>query len=226
MKRNVTACSDWRLYVIVDRAAAGTRDLAEVAEAAIRGGADVLQLRDKTASNDTLIRDAKRLLRLTRPAGIPLIINDRPEVTRAAGAEGVHLGQEDMPLSAARRLLGPGALLGKSTHSLAQALAAEAEGADYIGCGPVFATPTKPDYGGVGPGLIAQVTASVRLPVVCIGGIDQAVLPRILAAGAQRVAVVRAVCAAADPEAAARALKRILCGHLRPHGSSLRHDPS
>ena len=210
MTPNATACSDWRLYVIVDRTTAKTRDLAEVAEAAIRGGADVLQLRDKSASNEALIEEARRLLRLTRRAGIPLILNDRPEVARAVGAEGVHLGQEDLPLSAARRLLGPRAILGKSTHSLAQALAAEAEGADYIGCGPVFATPTKPDYAGVGLGLIAEVESQVRVPVVCIGGIDQQTLPEVLAAGARRVAVVRAVCGTDDPEAAARSLARTL----------------
>ena len=210
MTPNATACSGWRLYVIIDRAAAKTRDLAEVAEAAIRGGADVLQLRDRSASDEALIEEARRLLRLTRRAGLPLIINDRPAVARVVGAEGVHLGQEDLPLAAARRLLGSDAILGKSTHSLAQALAAEAEGADYIGCGPVFATPTKPDYASVGVELIAAVRSRVRVPLVCIGGIDQATLPRILAAGAERVAVVRAVCGAADPEAAARALKQML----------------
>lgn len=210
MTPNAIACSDWRLYVIVDGVAAKTRDLAEMAEAAIRGGADVLQLRDKAASDEALIEEARRLLRLTRRAGIPLIINDRPEVARAVGAEGVHLGQEDLPLSAARRRLGPNAILGQSTHSLAQARAAEADGADYIGYGPIFATPTKPDAVSVGLGLIAEVGARIRVPVVCIGGIDRATLPLVLAAGAERVAVVRAVCAAADPEAAARALKHML----------------
>ena len=210
MTPNAIACSDWRLYVIIDRATVKARDLAEVAEAAIRGGADVLQLRDKAASDDTLIEEARRLLRLTRGAGIPLIINDRPEVARAIGAEGVHLGQADLPLSVARRRLGPSAILGRSTHSLAQARAAEADGADYIGCGPVFATPTKPEYAGVGLGLIAEVDSQVRVPLVCIGGIDQTTLPQVLAAGATRVAVVRAICGAADPEAAARALKHAL----------------
>jgi thiamine-phosphate pyrophosphorylase len=210
MKRNATACSDWRLYVIIDRAAAKGRDLAEVTEAAIRGGADVLQLRDKTAADDELRREAERLLPLARGAGIPLILNDRPQVARAAGADGVHLGQEDLPLAEARRLLGPRAILGKSTHRLEQALAADAEGADYIGWGPIFPTPTKPDYGSVGLALISEVTARVKVPVVCIGGIDPATLPQVVAAGAECVAVVRAVCGAADPEAAARALKRTL----------------
>ena len=210
MSSNVTACSAWRLYVIVDRAAAGSRDLAQIAAAAIRGGADVIQLRDKSATDEALVREAERLMRLTREAGVPLIINDRPAIARAVGADGAHLGQGDMPVAAARALLGPGAILGKSTHSLEQALAAEAEGADYIGCGPVFATPTKPDYGSVGLELIGRAGARIAVPVVCIGGIDVKTLPQVLAAGAERVAVVRAVCAAPDPEAVARALKRAL----------------
>ena len=210
MSSNATASSRWRLYVIVDRAAAGSRDLAELAAAAIRGGADVIQLRDKTASDEALLREAKRLLRVTRAAGVPLIVNDRPEVAQAVGADGVHLGQDDLGLAAARALLGPNTILGKSTHSLEQAMAAEAEGADYIGCGPIFATPTKPGYGNVGLALIGRVIERVSVPVVCIGGIDERTLPRVLAAGAERAAVVRAVCGAPDPESAARALKERL----------------
>ena len=210
MSSNATACSRWRLYVIVDRATAKARDLAEVAEAAIRGGADVLQLRDKAASDETLARETERLLRLSRPAGVPLILNDRIEAARAAGADGVHLGQDDRPLAEARRLLGPRAILGKSTHSLEQALAAEAEGADYLGYGPIFPTPTKPDYRSVGLSLVSEVVARVRVPVVCIGGIDQATAPQVVAAGATCCAVVRAVCGAEDPEAAAHRLKRML----------------
>lgn len=210
MSSNAIVSSRWRLYVIVDRAAAGSRDLADLAAAAIRGGADVIQLRDKAAADKALLREAERLMRVTRPAGVPLIINDRPIIARVVGAAGVHLGQDDMGLSAARTLLGPGALLGKSTHSLDQALAAESEGADYIGCGPIFSTPTKPDYVHVGVDLISRVSARVRIPIVCIGGIDADTLPLALEAGAERIAVVRAVCAAPDPEAAARALKNRL----------------
>jgi thiamine-phosphate pyrophosphorylase len=207
---NATSCSHWKLYVIVDRAAAGSRDIAEIAAAAIRGGADVLQLRDKAASARRLLEGARRLLPLTREAGIPLIINDRPDVAEAAGADGVHLGQDDVPVETARALLGPGALIGKSTHSLDQALAADQEDVDYLGLGPIFSTPTKPEYGSIGPALIRQVLARVRKPVVCIGGIDRTTLELVLRAGATRVAVVRAVCAAPNPEAAARALKRAL----------------
>ena len=215
MTSNARSCSAWRLYVIVDRSAAGRRDLADIASAAIRGGADVIQLRDKTASDRQVLEEARRLLPLTRAAGIPLILNDRIDVARAAGADGVHLGQEDLPVCEARSLLGPGRLIGKSTHSVEQALAAEAEGPDYLGIGPVFPTPTKPDTGSVGTGLIGEVAARVRLPIVCIGGIDCGNIEQVLRAGAERVAVVRAVCGVGDPEAAARALKQVLTQSVR-----------
>ena len=202
--------SSWRLYVIIDRAAAGGRDLADCAAAAIRGGADVIQLRDKSASRDALLKEAARLLTLTRAAGIPLIINDHAEVARTIGADGVHLGQDDRPVDEARRMLGPHGLIGKSTHSLEQALAAQAEGADYLGLGPIFPTPTKPNTRSVGTGLIAQVVPHIRVPIVCIGGIDTANAQDVLEAGAPCLAVVRAVCASPDPESSTRNLKRIL----------------
>lgn len=206
----MTFSSNWKLYVIIDRVAAGGRDLVEVATAAIRGGADVLQFRDKMASSRAFLQEAERLLSLARRAGVPLIINDRVDVACTVGADGAHLGQDDLPLAAARRVLGSGRLIGRSTHTLEQARAAEAEGADYIGCGPIFPTPTKPDYGSIGTALIGQVMEAVRVPVVCIGGIDASTIESVLHAGAQRVAVVRAVCAAPDPESAARELKQIL----------------
>lgn len=202
------ACSLWRLYVIVDRASVGARDLTAVAAAAIRGGADALQLRDKAASARELAAQAERLLAITRPAGIPLLINDQVEVARSVGADGVHVGQDDGPIREARHLLGPGRLIGRSTHSLAQALQAEAEGADYIGLGPIYPTPTKPTYEPLGIDVMARVLPKVRVPVVCIGGIDRTVIHEVLRAGARCVAVVRAVCAAEDPEAAARNLKQ------------------
>ena len=204
------SCSEWKLYVILDRSTMGERGLAEIACAAIRGGADVLQLRAKSAPARALMDDAARLLRLTRRAGVPLIINDRADVARAVGADGVHVGQDDVPVSDARSLLGPRAIIGKSTHSLEQALAAQAEGADYIGFGPIFPTPTKPEYGSVGLALIGEVRRRVRIPVVCIGGIDAAHLGEVLQAGAERVAVVRAICSATDPESAARILKEAI----------------
>ena len=204
---NAPSCSAWRLYVIIDKSAARDRDLAWIADQAIRGGADVIQLRDKTASAQVLIDEATRLRTITQAAGIPLIINDRVDVAVAVGADGVHLGQDDLPVAVARQILGPKRLLGTSTHSLAQALEADRVGADYLAVGPIYPTPTKPEYPHVGPALISQIAARVQRPLVTIGGIDQTTLPKVLAAGARCVAVVRAVCGADDPQAAARLLK-------------------
>lgn len=210
MMSNVISSSHWQLYVILDRASAGERPLEELAAAAIRGGADVLQLRDKAADPAAVAQTAERVLAVTRPAGIPLIINDYPEIASRVGAQGAHLGQEDGPLADGRARAGPGCLLGRSTHSLAQALAAVEDGADYLACGPVYATPTKPAYGSVGLELIRQVMRRIARPVVCIGGIDRGNAAEVVRAGARCLAVVRAVCAAPDPEAAARELKQII----------------
>ena len=207
---SAASLSAWRLYVIADNAAAKGRDLAWIAEQAIRGGADVIQLRDKAASAQRLIEEATRLLRITKAAGIPLIINDRVDVAVAVGADGVHLGQDDLPVSVARQILGPGRIVGKSTHSLVQALEADRAGVDYVAVGPIYPTPTKPDTSHVGVALVDHVAARVRRPIVVIGGINQATLPEVLAAGATCVAVVRAVCAAENPEAAARSLKDMM----------------
>lgn len=201
---------DWRLYVIIDRAASAGRDVAALASAAIRGGADVVQLRDKTASHRDFLTEAQQVISVTRRSGVPLIINDRIPVARAVGADGVHLGQDDVAIAVARRRLGSGRLIGKSTHSLEQALTAHREGADYIGFGPIFPTPTKPDYGSVGISMIRRVVDTVTIPVVCIGGIDRGNLAAVLEAGVTCVAVVRAVCAAPDPESSARELKQTL----------------
>ncbi len=204
------SCSPWHLYVIIDRLAIGQRDLESVAAGAIRGGADVIQLRDKRASTSQLIQEAEKLKALTQASQIPLIVNDRVDVAKAVGADGVHLGQDDLPVTVARDILGPDRLIGKSTHSLNQALAVESEGVDYLAVGPLFSTPTKPEYSPVGTALITQITPRLHRPCVCIGGIDDSNLKSVLQAGAFCVAVVRAVCAATDPEAATRQLKRIL----------------
>ena len=197
-------CQNWKLYAITDPAGLENRSLVEVVRAAIEGGADVIQLRDKTATDEQMIGQARQLLEMTRPAGIPLIINDRPEVAQKAGADGVHLGQEDLDLESARRLLGEGALIGRSTHSREQALRAQAEGFDYIGVGPVFQTPTKPSYEPVGLDLVRFVSQNIRVPFVAIGGIDEANVGRGSGAGARTVAVVRALMRAEDPKEAAR----------------------
>lgn len=207
---NVTSCSSWRLYVIIDKAAAGGRDLAWIADQAIQGGADVIQLRDKAASTRAMIEEASRIAHVAYVARVPFLINDRVEVAVAVGADGVHIGQDDLPVSVVRQILGSAPMIGKSTHSLAQALEAEREEAGYIAVGPVYPTPTKPDSPAVGLDLIGQVKGRVQRPIVAIGGIDHSTLPDVLSAGATCVAVVRAVSGADDPQAAARALKAIL----------------
>lgn len=194
-----------RLYVIVDREALGGRDPVEVAEAAVRGGADVIQWRDKQAPDKEFLETALRLRKAVR--GALFIVNDRVAAAMEAKADGVHVGHEDMPVPEVRALVGQSMLIGRSTHSLPEALEAERQGADYIGVGPVFSTPTKPGYQPVGLELVRQVSGKIRIPWVAIGGIDLENAGLVSSAGAVRVAVVRAVAAASNPEAAARALK-------------------
>ena len=198
---------DGRLVVIVDREVLGGRDPAAVAEAAIKGGADCIQWRDKKAPDAEFFTVAQRLRSLTRQKGTLFVVNDRVAVAMLVEADGVHLGQEDLPLQEARRLVGPAMLIGRSTHSLAQAQEAQSQGADYIGVGPIFSTPTKPGTPAVGIDLIRHIKPAIQIPWVAIGGIDPKTLPLVSSAGSTRVAVVRAVTGAADPESAARALK-------------------
>lgn len=192
--------------MITDPAAGRGDALARAAAAAIRGGADVIQLRDKAASDEELERAARALLAVTRAAGVPLVVNDRIEVARRSGADGLHLGQDDAPFSEARRILGERAIVGRSTHSPEQALAAVAEGFDYIGVGPVFSTPTKPSYIPGGLDLVRFAAQNVPIPFVAIGGIDASNVGRVTEAGARCVAVVRAVMASPDPQTTAREL--------------------
>jgi thiamine-phosphate diphosphorylase len=181
--------------------AAGARDLAG---RLLRGGARALQLRMKRGPAGTVLECARAVLPLCRAAGVPFIVNDRLDVALGAGADGVHLGQADLPLGAARRLA-PGLLVGVSTHDLEQLRVAAAGGADYLGFGPVFATATKqnPDPL-VGLDGLRAACAAVRVPVVAIGGITAATAGAVIAAGAAAVAVIGAVVGAADVERAAR----------------------
>jgi thiamine-phosphate pyrophosphorylase len=196
-----------RLYVVTD-ARQSPAQVEAVVAAACQGGADVVQLRRKDDAGLETLRLAERCRRLTAEAGVLFVVNDRVDVAMAADADGVHLGQDDLPVAVARRLW-PGRLVGRSTHSLEQAVAAVAEGADYVGVGPVYATPTKPGRAAVGLSLVAAVAASalVRVPWFAIGGIDADCVGGVVAAGARRVAVVRAVCEAGDVAAAVRSLR-------------------
>ncbi len=201
---------DFKLYVIIDRKSSKGRDPAYVAQEAIEGGADIIQLRDKESSAGEILKAGRAILDLTRRKKIPLIINDRVDIAVAVGADGVHLGQDDLPIGTARSMIGEGKIIGLSTHSVSQALEAQENGADYIGVGPVFSTPTKPDYKAVGVDLIREVRDRIRIPFVVIGGIDGSNIDEVLAAGARRVAVVRAVCGAEDVRGAAKRLKERL----------------
>ena len=193
-------CKKWKLYVITDANASAERPLAEMVREAVEGGASAVQLRDKTASDTQLVATARSLLEITRPRQVPLIINDRINVARLSGADGVHLGQEDASLEEARRLLGKKAIIGRSTHSQTQAIEAQEEGFDYIGVGPVFKTPTKPLYTPVGLDLVRFVSRHIRVPFVAIGGINEKNIALVKAAGAKTVAVVRAVMASKNPK--------------------------
>jgi thiamine-phosphate pyrophosphorylase len=206
---------DWKLYVITDTKRFGGRPLEEVVRQAVQGGASVIQLRDKTSSDGELESCVVKLLKITRPKGIPLIINDRVQAAKRAGADGVHLGQEDGTIEHARTVLGPGSLIGRSTHSSEQAMRAQAEGFDYIGVGPVYETPTKPGRAAVGLELVRFAAANIRIPFVAIGGIDAENIDAVLKAGARSVAVVRAVMMAEDPAAAARNLLEKINGYER-----------
>ena len=204
----------WRLHVITDAEASRGRSHLQVAEAAIAGGADVLQLRDKEASTGRLYREALLLRKLTRDAKVPFIVNDRLDIALAVDADGLHVGQTDLPASVARGILGPGKILGVSVETVEEAIRAEKDGADYLGVGPVFeARGTKPDAGEpVGIDRIARIRRHCRLPIVAIGGINEENARKVREAGADGAAVISAIVSADDISQATRKLKRILEG--------------
>jgi thiamine-phosphate pyrophosphorylase len=199
---------DWELYGVTDQDSARGRSDEEVAKALIHGGIDVLQYRAKKVSGREQLATAIRLRALTQAKGLPLIINDRIDLAVACGADGVHLGQEDLPVSAARLMIGQDLIVGISTHTLDQALRAEAEGADYIGFGAIYATPTKAEAQAVGLQALEEVLARVRIPVVAIGGINLDRLEDLAAVGTRCVAVVSALTGAEDVALATRALRQ------------------
>ena len=185
--------NDARLYGIIDLGYVEESDVTHVAEQMIEGCVDMIQLRGKGKSLDELTGYAARLHEITARSSTPLIVNDHAEIARRVPVEGVHVGQDDVLIEVARRKVGRAVLVGKSTHSLEQALAAQREGADYIGFGPIFATPTKPDYAPIGLTGIRRVHAEINLPIFCIGGINIDNLQRVIDAGAKRVVMVSAL---------------------------------
>ena len=202
--------SDCRLFGILDLGYLDASELPRVAEAMLQGDVDLIQLRAKKQSLEEIVDLAGTLHQITSRAGIPLIVNDYAEIAATVPVEGVHLGQDDDSLAHARKKAGRHLLLGKSTHSFEQAVAAEREGADYIGFGPIFATPTKPDYQPIGLTGIKRVHNDVTVPIFCIGGIKIENLGQLIAAGAKRVAIVSGLLKAPDIAKYARACKALL----------------
>ena len=190
--------SGCHLYGILDLGYVEPAKAVESTRAMLAGGVQILQLRAKKLPPDQILPLAKNLASLCREAGVPLILNDHPELVAPSGADGVHVGQDDQSVAEARRLAGPGKLVGLSTHSPAQARAAFEQKPDYIGFGPLFSTPTKPDYTPIGTADIADVHRNAPLPIFCIGGIKLENLPQILATGAQRVVIVSGILQASD----------------------------
>ncbi len=196
-----------RLYLVAGPNDCGGRPLEDVVLAAVRGGVTMVQLRHKDAGKRDLADRARRLVALLEPFGIPLIVNDSVDAALAAGAAGVHLGQEDMDPRDARRILGPDAIIGWTVKTRDQAHMAESMAVDYVGVGPVYASTTKPDAGRVlALEGVVHMRGATDLPMVGIGGICAGRVAVTVRAGADGVAVVGAICAANDPEAAARTL--------------------
>lgn len=207
-----------RLYVILTSEVAGT-SLVEAARRALDGGAQLLQVREKTMSDRRLVSSVRRVVALARPLGVPVLVDDRVDVALASGADGVHVGDDDLSIADARRLLGPSAIVGATAHSASIARRAERAGADYVSAGPVFSTATKwrhmapgaaPRLDPRGLSIVRSIQRAVRCPVFAIGGITVENLPRVIDAGARRVAVCAGVLSAADPTRAARRMRRLL----------------
>ena len=201
-----------RLQLVTDSALCGSRGVLAVVAAAVEGGVSCVQLREKALDTRAFVERARALKALLAPLRVPLIINDRLDVALACEADGLHLGQTDLPADIARRLLPPGAIIGLSVESPGDVAAAEREPVDYLGVSPVFATSTKPDAApALGLAGLRSIRALTRRPLVAIGGIAVTNAAAVMAAGADGIAVVSALCAAADPAAAARALRKALC---------------
>ena len=193
-----------RLYAILDAAYAPPARWPNLARQLAAGGAGIFQIRAKNISKEEILTHARILAPILAQLGLPLILNDYPDLVSPSGAAGCHLGQDDLGIPEARRMLGSSVLLGLSTHSPCQALAGQAVGADYLGFGPLYATGTKPDYRPIGPEKIQEIAGKVSLPVFCIGGLNPDRVAEAVRHRAQRVCVVSHLLLAQDPKAAAQ----------------------
>lgn len=198
-----------RLYAVTDRTWLGKESLEEAVEAALRGGVTILQLREKQAPYEELVKTAMRLKPLCRRYGVPLIINDDVEAALEADADGVHVGQEDMAVAEARRILGPEKIIGASAHNREEALEAQRQGADYLGSGAVFGSSTKKDATTLSREELTAVCRAVSIPVAAIGGITEENCLELAGTGVSGIAVVSALFAAADKEEAAARLRAL-----------------
>jgi len=199
----------YSLYLVTDRSLSRGRPTSEIVRAAVQGGVTCVQLREKKCSTREFIAEAMAVRGFLKQRGIPLIINDRVDVAQAVGADGVHLGQGDIPLATARAILGESKVIGISAESLRDAVEAESGGADYLGVSPIFATPTKTDTAApLGLDGLRAIRREVKLPLVAIGGLNAGNSAAVIGGGADGIAVVSAIVAADDPELAARELAR------------------
>jgi thiamine-phosphate pyrophosphorylase len=203
----VNALEHCFIYGIVDLGYVKPDAVTEITKKLVRGGIDLLQFRAKGVPIDEVRRIAQVMVTITQPAGVPFILNDYPQLLADVPAEGCHLGQEDGSIAVARRVAGRPIIVGRSTHSIEQAITAEKEGADYIGYGPLFPTPTKPDAAAIGLSGLRKLHAQVRIPIFCIGGIKESNLRKVTEAGAERVCIVSDLLTAPDPYAKVRAIK-------------------
>ena len=202
------ALADTLLYAIIDLGYVSAEDAPTILEKLNAGGIDMVQLRGKNRSLDELSALAERLLTISTK--IPLIANDHAEIAQRVEVQGVHVGQNDDSIEKVRAQIKRPIVVGKSTHSIEQAVAAEREGADYIGFGPIFSTPTKPDYSPIGLEQIREVHKRVSIPIFCIGGIKSENLVQVIAAGAKRVVIVSGLLQATDIAGYGRACKKLL----------------
>ena len=208
MKREI----DYSLYLVTDRELMAAAGIEECVEQAVSGGCTVVQLREKTASSREFYETAARVRKITADLGVPLIINDRADIALAVNADGVHVGQDDLPIDAARRIMGKDAIIGVSANNVTEARTAAALGADYLGVGAMFATSTKTDADLTSMDELRRIRAEIKIPIVVIGGINKNNAPLFAETGIDGIAVVSAIVAQKDPCGAARELKMLFHG--------------
>jgi len=209
---------NWRTYLVTQESLSDGKRTVEVVEAAIDGGVDVVQLREKDTDARWRYELGRKLRELTAEAGIALLVNDRVDIAQAIDADGVHLGQSDLPVAVARELLGPEAVIGCSTSTVEGAIEAEAAGADYLGVGAIYGTDSKKNVpeekNGTGLELVSEIAATVSIPVIGIGGVTASNAPPVLEAGATGVAMISEITAADDPATATREVAAAVTGEV------------